>query len=53
MNGGTVQLGGGTDIAGALEYARQRVVTPRRTLVVLISDFYEGGDPRALEQTTW
>ncbi len=38
-----VQLGGGTDIGGALAYARSLVENPRRTIVVVISDFYEGG----------
>lgn len=37
-----VQLGGGTDIGGALAYAAQLVDNPRRTIVVLITDFYEG-----------
>ncbi len=37
-----VQLGGGTDIRGALAYAAGLVDNPRRTIVVLISDFYEG-----------
>jgi Mg-chelatase subunit ChlD len=37
-----VQLGGGTDIGQALEYASQIVENPRRTIVVLITDFYEG-----------
>jgi Mg-chelatase subunit ChlD len=37
-----VQLGGGTDIGQALEYASQLVENPRRTIVVLITDFYEG-----------
>ncbi len=37
-----VQLGGGTDIGGALAYAAGLVESPRRTIVVLISDFYEG-----------
>ncbi len=37
-----VQLGGGTDIGQALEYASQIVENPRRTIVVLISDFFEG-----------
>lgn len=40
-----VQLGGGTDIAGALEYAASWVRNPRRTLLVLVSDFFEGGSP--------
>jgi Mg-chelatase subunit ChlD len=37
-----VQLGGGTDIGQALTYAAQLVDNPRRTIVVLISDFCEG-----------
>ena len=43
-----VQLGGGTDIAKAVTYAAQLVETPRRTVLAVISDFYEGGDARAL-----
>jgi hypothetical protein len=39
----TVQLGGGTDIAKALNYAEQKIKNPQRTIVVLISDFCEGG----------
>lgn len=38
-----VQLGGGTDIGQALAYAAELVENPRRTIVVLISDFFEGG----------
>src|SRR5262249_43329522 len=37
-----VQLGGGTDIGQALAYAAGLVDNPRRTIVVLITDFYEG-----------
>jgi len=37
-----VQLGGGTDIGQALAYAATLVDNPRRTIVVLISDFMEG-----------
>ena len=37
-----VQLGGGTDIGAAVSYAATLVENPRRTIVVLISDFYEG-----------
>jgi Mg-chelatase subunit ChlD len=37
-----VQLGGGTDIGQALRYAASLVDTPRRTIVVLITDFFEG-----------
>ena len=48
-----VQLGGGTDIAQALGYVAERVTTPTRAHVVLISDLYEGGDPeRCLELAT-
>jgi Mg-chelatase subunit ChlD len=38
-----VQLGGGTDIGKAMQYAMQLVDNPKRTIVVLISDFFEGG----------
>lgn len=38
-----VQLGGGTDIAGALGYCEQTIERPADTIVVLISDLYEGG----------
>lgn len=38
----SVQLGGGTDITQALQYAGQLVREPKRTIVVLITDFYEG-----------
>ncbi len=37
-----VQLGGGTDIGNAVNYAATLVENPRRTIVVLISDFCEG-----------
>jgi Mg-chelatase subunit ChlD len=46
-----VQLGGGTDIAKAVAYAAQLVEQPRRTIVAVISDFYEGGDPHRLVRT--
>jgi Mg-chelatase subunit ChlD len=38
-----VQLGGGTNIARAVGYAADLVDAPRRAIVVIISDFYEGG----------
>jgi Mg-chelatase subunit ChlD len=38
----SIQLGGGTDITSALQYALQQVREPKRTIVVLITDFYEG-----------
>lgn len=37
-----VQLGGGTDIGQAVRYAETLVDNPRRTIIVLITDFYEG-----------
>lgn len=37
------QLGGGTDINRALGYAQQKITRPKDTIVVLISDLYEGG----------
>ncbi|MBN3729059.1 VWA domain-containing protein [Burkholderia sp. Ac-20379] len=43
-----VQLGGGTDIGRAVAYAQSCVVNPSRTIVVLISDFYEGGSSSEL-----
>ena len=38
------QLGGGTDIARALGYAETLVRAPQDTILVLISDLFEGGD---------
>ncbi|GAA3923175.1 VWA domain-containing protein [Actinomadura viridis] len=37
------QLGGGTDINRALAYCQGLVTRPNRTMLVLISDLYEGG----------
>jgi hypothetical protein len=39
----TAQLGGGTDIARAVRFAEGQVRDPSRTVVALVSDFYEGG----------
>jgi Mg-chelatase subunit ChlD len=44
----SIQLGGGTDITKALQYDQQLVREPARTIVVLITDFYEGRDERDL-----
>jgi Mg-chelatase subunit ChlD len=38
-----VQLGGGTDINRALAYCQSRITRPADTVVVLVSDLYEGG----------
>ncbi|HSH05386.1 MAG TPA: VWA domain-containing protein [Anaerolineae bacterium] len=42
------QLGGGTDISQALLYAEGLVTEPRETIIVLVSDFYEGAPSRYL-----
>ena len=42
------QLGGGTDIARALGYAETLVRTPQDTILVLISDLFEGGNRREM-----
>lgn len=39
----SVQLGGGTDIAAAMEYCEALITQPTRTVFVLVSDFEEGG----------
>jgi hypothetical protein len=38
-----VRVGGGTHIAGGLRHARTLVTVPERTMVVVVSDFEEGG----------
>ncbi|ETR71701.1 MAG: hypothetical protein OMM_02296 [Candidatus Magnetoglobus multicellularis str. Araruama] len=38
----SIQLGGGTDITQALQYSHQLIREPLRSIVVLITDFYEG-----------
>ena len=44
----SVQLGGGTDIAGAVGYCQTLVENPNKTMLVLVTDFYEGGPANAL-----
>jgi uncharacterized protein with von Willebrand factor type A (vWA) domain len=36
-----VRLGGGTDIAKALAYGSTLIQNPHKTIVVLVSDFYD------------
>mgnify|MGYP003362702696 CR=1 FL=1 len=43
-----VQLGGGTDIGKAVQYARQLIAQPEKSAIVLVSDFFEGGSPSLL-----
>jgi hypothetical protein len=39
-----VQLGGGTDINKSVAYCEQFVTDPRKTLFILITDLFEGGN---------
>lgn len=48
----SVQLGGGTNIAGALAYCELLIEMPHRTMVVLVTDLYEGGSYRQLYQVS-
>lgn len=43
-----LQLGGGTDIAQAIGYATTLIREPARSIVLLITDFYEGGNAARL-----
>ena len=43
-----VQLGGGTNIASAVEYGRQLIEQPAKSVIILVSDFYEGGSSSML-----
>ncbi|BCJ94275.1 hypothetical protein acsn021_18440 [Anaerocolumna cellulosilytica] len=47
-----VQLGGGTNIAGALKYCEDLIENPHRTMVVLVSDLFEGGGYHNLYQVS-
>lgn len=48
----TAQLGGGTNIAAALQHAATLVSQPTHTVLTLISDFDEGGSIASLIRTT-
>ncbi len=43
-----VQLGGGTDINRAVTYCQGLIHDPRKTLFILITDLYEGGNGKEL-----
>ena len=45
-----VQLGGGTDIAQALTYCRQIIERPALSVLFLVSDLYEGGNPELMRR---
>ncbi|MFP3041178.1 VWA domain-containing protein [Treponema primitia] len=47
-----VQLGGGTDINGALEYTKKLITAPQKTIVVLVSDLYDGNDYRLMYKSS-
>ncbi len=44
----SVQLGGGTDICGALQYCETLVTSPGRTILTLVTDFCEGSSPEGM-----
>ncbi len=44
----SIQLGGGTDIAGALTYCGSLIEAPRDTCVLCVTDLCEGGSVRRL-----
>jgi hypothetical protein len=45
-----VQLGGGTDIGKAVAYGAGLIESPRRSIVVLVTDFFEGASADVLVQ---
>jgi len=45
-----VQLGGGTDINAALTYCKQIITRPLDTVLVLITDLYEGGNQNEMRK---
>ncbi len=46
-----VQLGGGTDIHQALTYCRDIISRPGETVMVLVTDLYEGGNEKEMRKT--
>ncbi|HVA48353.1 MAG TPA: VWA domain-containing protein [Pirellulales bacterium] len=44
----SVQLGGGTNIGGALGHCETLVRHPSRTIVIVVTDFFEGGPPEVM-----
>lgn len=47
----SAQLGGGTDINKALQYVEKLTTNPAETILVLITDLYEGGNTKPLLKT--
>ena len=48
----SVQLGGGTNIAGALGYCESLIKTPGDSCVLVVTDLFEGGSRKALLNTS-
>ena len=46
-----IQLGGGTDIAGALGHCTRIITRPTETVLVLVTDLFEGGDREAMRRS--
>lgn len=45
-----VQLGGGTDINNALSYCQSLITQPSETILVVLSDLFEGGDSGGMRE---
>lgn len=45
-----IQLGGGTDINKALKYCHEQISKPAETILILISDLFEGGNLTQMQQ---
>lgn len=43
-----IQLGGGTDIHKSVKYCEQFIEEPKKTLFIIVSDLYEGGNQSGL-----
>ncbi|GGF84451.1 VWA domain-containing protein [Paenibacillus albidus] len=43
-----IQLGGGTDIHKSVKYCEQFIEEPKKTLFIMVSDLYEGGNQSGL-----
>lgn len=43
-----IQLGGGTDINKSVAYCQQFITDPKKTLFILLTDLYEGGNQASL-----
>ncbi len=43
-----IQMGGGTDIENAVRYCEELITEPKKTILFLLSDMFEGGNRAAL-----